>query len=176
MVHAEISQDALIELEAQLSGVPVIHPLGLGIVHVLAGVLVFQFQGENGDAVEHQHHIHGFVVIRRVVPLANHIANVLLIKGSCRLVQMGLRAEIAHPEGNAPVLETVTQHGNQAVGITGIVECDAEFADRVTVAGVDKAGPLLRLGRLDKVDKGINVETNGRVVCISGFGVSTLLS
>ena len=109
------------------------------------------------------------------MPLADHVANVLLIKGCCCLVQMGLWAEIANPEGNAPVLETVTQHGNQAVGITGIVECDAEFADRVTVAGVDKAGPLLRLGRLNKADKGVGIETHGWVICIGGLGVTTLL-
>ena len=51
VVNAEVAQDALIELEADFSGITVIHPLPLGIVHVLTGVLVLQLKGEHRDAI-----------------------------------------------------------------------------------------------------------------------------
>ena len=51
VVSAEVAQDALIELEADFSGITVIHPLPLGIVHVLTGVLVLQLKSEHRDAV-----------------------------------------------------------------------------------------------------------------------------
>ncbi len=47
MIHAEITQDTLVELEANLPRVPVIHPLPLGVVHGLPGVLVFQCKSKD---------------------------------------------------------------------------------------------------------------------------------
>ena len=41
VIHAKIGQNTLIELEAKLPRVAVIHPLPLGVVHCLTGVLVF---------------------------------------------------------------------------------------------------------------------------------------
>ena len=41
VIHAEIGQNALVELEAKLPRVAVIHPLPLGVIHRLSGVLVF---------------------------------------------------------------------------------------------------------------------------------------
>jgi hypothetical protein len=88
---------------------------------------------------------------------------------------MGFRLKIAHPESNAPVLKTVTQHRNQSVGIAGIVKRHAELADRVAITSVNKARPLIRLGCLNKADKGIGIETHSGVICIGGFGVATFL-
>ena len=41
VIHAEVGQNALVELEAKLPRVAVIHPLPLGVIHRLSGVLVF---------------------------------------------------------------------------------------------------------------------------------------
>lgn len=48
VIHAEIGQNALVELEAKLPRVAVIHPLPLGIIHRLAGVLVFSSKANTG--------------------------------------------------------------------------------------------------------------------------------
>ena len=40
VVNAEVGKDTLVELEAKLPWVTVIHPLSFGVVNVLTGVLV----------------------------------------------------------------------------------------------------------------------------------------
>ena len=105
LIHAEVAQDTLVELKADLPRVTVVHPLALGVVHRLAGVLVFQFEGEHRDAVDGQHHVHAVVGVGGIEPLAvagDLIGRVLL---RCRQIQTGLRPEKADAKAHAPVLE-----------------------------------------------------------------------
>ena len=149
-IHAEVGQDALVELEADLPRVAVVHPLALGIVHRLAGVLVFQLEGKHRDAVDGQHHVHAVVGVSGIEPLAvagDLIGRVLLRR---HLVQAGLRPEITDAKAHAPVLEAVAQHLQQPVHITGSVEGKAELPLRLRLVLHDEARPLLRLGLLHK--------------------------
>ena len=108
------------------------------------------------------------------MPLANHITNILIVMlGRC-LVQVAFGFEIANTEGNATVLKSMSENRYKPIGVTSIIKGNTEFLYRVAVTGVLKASPFFRLGRLDKVDKSINIETHGRVVCIGGFGVAAL--
>jgi len=174
MINAEISQNAFIKLEAQFAGIAVVHPLLLGIVHRLAGVLVLQLQRKQGDAVEHQHHIHTLVVLGRIMPLPNHIADVLLIQGICRFVEMAFRLEVAHAERDAPMLEAMAQHTDEAIRIAGIIESKAELFDRIALAHAFKARPFARLGGLDEADERIGVKAYRGIVHIGGMGIAAL--
>ncbi len=173
MVNSKVAQDPLVELETDLPRIPVIHPLGLGIVHCLAGVLVLQLKGEDGDAVQDENHVHAVVIIGAVKPLAvaGHVVTGIL--GCCQLVQVGLGLEEADVESDAAMLEAMPQHGNQAVHVTGIIEGIAELPHGVNLVGILEPGPLLWLSLLDEVNQGVDVEAQLRVIGIGTLLVST---
>ena len=172
MIHTKIGQNALVELEAKLPRVAVIHPLPLGIIHRLAGVLVFQFKGEHRDAIEHQHHIHALFRVGREVPLAIALDGVGRPLGSRRLIQGRLRLKIAHPKTQTTVLEAVAQDREQPIRLAGGVERRAELPHRVKLIGIFKSRPLLGLGMLDKVDQGIHIEPLFGVIGVCALGIS----
>ena len=157
VIHAEIGQNTLVELEAKLPRVAVIHPLPLGIIHRLAGALVFQFKGEHRDAVEHQHHIHTLFCIGGEVPLAIALDGVCRPLGSRRLIQGRLRLKIAHPKTQSTVLEAVAQDREQSLRLASRVERCAELPHRIHLIGVFKSRPLLGLGALNEVDQGVHI-------------------
>ena len=87
-VHAEECKHTTVELEADLSGVPVGFPLELRVLGGLAGHLVLQFEGEHGYAVDGEDHVHGLVRLPlRVVPLSVDFDAVLRVKRCGGLVQ-----------------------------------------------------------------------------------------
>ena len=69
MVNGKAAQNPLVELKANLARVAVIHPLSLGVVDGLPGVLIFQLKRKDGNTVEHEHHIHALFAVCAVVPL-----------------------------------------------------------------------------------------------------------
>ena len=122
LVNTEIGKNAAVEAETQLSRIPVKHPLPLGVFDVLPGVLVFQLEGEHGDAVHGDDHIYGFLAVRRVVPLPVDSDLVGGVVVECGLVEGGFRLKIADTERNAPVLEAISQDGQQPVHFHGILK------------------------------------------------------
>jgi len=88
------------------------------------------------------------------------------------LIQGGLRPEIAHPEGNPPVLESMPQHMDQPEHITGVVEGHAELPHRVHLVGVLKPGPFLRLRPLNEVDQGMDIEAQQGIICVAALHIS----
>ena len=92
-----------------------------------------------------------------IVPLPLTVAHVLLIVILCRLVEVGLRLEIAHSEGDASVFKSLTKNGNKTVHINGIIECKAELLYRGGSTLFLKSLPLLRLCGLYKVYECFNV-------------------
>ena len=172
VIHAEIGKNTLVELEAKLPRVAVIHPLPLGVVHRLSGVLVFQLKGEHRDAVEHQHHIHALFRISREIPLAVALDGVCRPLGGRRLIQGRFRLKIAHPKTQSAMLETVAQDREQTFRLAGGVERRAEFPHRVHLIGVFKTRPFLGLGALNKVDQGMHIEPLFRVIGIRALGIS----
>ena len=98
--------------------------------------------------------------------------DVLPVVGHIGFIQGGFRHEVAHPEGNAPVLEAVAQHIQHAHHIAGIVERDAELALRVDGIHADKALPSLGLGGLHKVNQGGRVQAQFRVVGILTLSIA----
>ena len=97
-IHAEECEDALIELEADLTRITVCFPLSLRVLHALAGELVLQLEGKYRDAVHGKDHIHGILIVCAVMPLADAVEDVLLIVFHVRLVEAGLRHEVAYTE------------------------------------------------------------------------------
>ena len=166
VVHGEEAQYAPVELEADFPGVPVNHPLPPGVLRRLPGVRVFQLEGEHGNAVHRQHQIHRIVALGRIEPLAVAADAVFPIQRRRRPVQRGLRLKIAHAEGNAPVLEPVPQHRDEAVHLAGIAERRAELPNGVHLVRVLKPRPRLRLGALNEADQRVRKQPQLRVVDI----------
>ena len=157
VIHAEIAQNALVELETELPWVTVIHPLPLGVLHGLPRVLVFQLKGENRDAVDGQHHVHRFLRVGGVVPLTVALDLVTGIPPGGGLVETGFRHEVANVEGNAPVLEPVAEDGEEPVRIAGGVEGQAELPHGIDLVLLLESGPLLGLGGLDEANQGVDI-------------------
>ena len=174
VIHGEIAQYALVELEAQLPRVAVGDPLALAVVGILAGVLVFQLEGEHGDAVHRQHHVHALVALGGVEPLAVAADLVRRVKLRRRLIQARLRLEIAHAEGDAPVLEAVAQHRHQAVRVTGVVKGADELCHRVDRVRALETRPGLGLGAPHKPNQRFREHPQPRVVHILVVGIPTL--
>ena len=172
MIHAEITQDALVELETELPWVTVIHPLPLGVLHVLPSILVFQFKGKNRDTVDGQHHVHGFLRIGGVVPLAAALDLVTGISPGGGFVEAGFRHEVADVEGDTPMLEPVAEDGEESVRIAGGVECQAELPHRIDLVLLFKACPLFGLGGLDEANQGVDVQGQRRVVSIGALDIA----
>ena len=166
VIHGEIAQDALVELEAQLPRVAVEHPLALGVVGVLAGVLVFQLEGEHGDAVHRQHHVHALVALGAVEPLAIDAHPVGGVLRGGQRVQPRLRPEKAHAEGDAPMFEAVAQHRHQAVHVDGVVQRQHELAHGVDRIRALEPRPGLGLGAPHEVDQGVHIQPRLRVVSV----------
>ena len=171
-VYAKVAQNALVELETHLPGVPVVHPLLFGVLHGLPGELVLQLKGEHRDAVYRQHHVHRVVGGVGVEPLPVAGDLVLGVALGVLLVQRGFRLKIAHPEPPSPVLEPMPQHRKQSVRIAGIVKGRAELPHRVYRVLLFKKCPLVGLGLLHKADQGIHKQPQLGVVAIPVAGVA----
>ena len=144
----------MVQPERWFLGVPVKHPLPLGIVHALAGELVLKLDGYDRDTVDCQHHIYAVVVLPGVVPLADTLADVLTVVFDSHIVESGLRLKVAHPELNPPVLEPVAQDTYQSIVLHGVLKSLVELLLRIGVALFLETLPLDGLCGLDKVHQG----------------------
>lgn len=169
-IHAEEGKNPLVELEAELPGVPVLLPLLLRVLHALPRELVLQLEGKDRDAVDRQKHVHTVPVVGAVVPLPDAVKNILPVVLSVGLIQAGLRQKVAHPEADAPVLEAVAQHVEHAVHVAGVVEGQAELPFRVHRVHIHKALPGPGLAVLNEADQGVLVQPQLRVVAVLTMG------
>ena len=144
-------------METEFPWVTVIHPLPLGVLHSLPRILVFQLKGENRDAVDGQHHVHGFLRAGGVVPLAVALDLVPGIPPGGGLIEAGLGHEVADVEGDAPVLEPMAEDGEKPVHFAGGIEGRAELPHGIDLVLLLEADPLLGLGGLDKANQGGDV-------------------
>ena len=85
------------------------------------------------------------MVLLGVVPLADALADVLLVALHRHIIQRGFRLEVADTEINTTVLEAVAQHGDKAVVLHGILKCFVEFLFGVAVALLLQSLPRHRL-------------------------------
>ena len=174
VVYTEVAQNALVELEAYLARVAVVHPLSFGVIHGLTGVLILQLKRKYGYAVKDNHHIHGVLVVCGVVPLSVNLGNILCEQRCVCLVKTGFRLEIAYAEGNTPVLKAVTQYGDKPVAVAGVVEGSAELLFRVNRVLIDETRPLLWLRSLNEVNKRVHIKTERGIIGVLAFGVAAV--
>ena len=163
---------ALVELEAELARVTVIHPLAFGVINSLSCILVFQFKGKDGNTIEHQHHVYAVSVVVAVIPLTVDGNVVGGIPRRRSLIQARFGFEVADAECDAPVLEAVAQNMEETVHIAGIVERIAEFFNGIDLVGIRKPHPFLGLRSLDKVDQRINKQPGLGVIYILALDIS----
>ena len=110
LIHAEISKDSLIKLEADLTWISVIHPLAFRIIHILSGVLVLQFKRKYRYTINSNNHIYRVTCVNRIIPLAITSNLIFLIKVLRCLIEARLRLEIADTKCNSSMLETMSQY------------------------------------------------------------------
>ena len=174
VINAEIRQHTAVEAETHLTRVTVVHPLAFRVLHVLSGVLVFEFQRDHRNAVEHQRHIHGVFVVGGIIPLPDAVADIFTVECGCHLIESRFGSEITDAEGNAPVLEAVAEDIHQSVHFTGIVEGGDELLDRLAGADFFKAFPLSRLCPLHEGNEGIDIQAGLRIIAVGCLGISSL--
>ena len=58
-----LNKYAVIEMEKELCRVTVFHPLLFALFDTLAGHLIFQFQSDKLNAIQHQHHVNGVMML-----------------------------------------------------------------------------------------------------------------
>ena len=150
-VDGKKRQHTAVQAEAIFARVAAVHPLHFGVVDTLAGQLVFQLQRHHRDTVDRQHHIHAVVVFVGVMPLADALADVLLVVAVRGGVQGGFRLEIADAEFHAAITEPVAQHRNQAIGVHRVLKGFIKFALRFHLALAHKPLPGDGLGALHKL-------------------------
>ena len=157
-VYREERQDTVVQAEGRFLGVTVEHPLVLTVVDVLPRNLVLQLDGNDGDTVDRQHHIYAVAAVFGVVPLADALADILLIVSYRRIVQRGLRLEVADTEVDTPVLEAVPQHRNKAIVLHGIFKRLVEFLFRISVTLLLQTLPRNRLRGLHEVRQSTDIQ------------------
>ena len=114
------------------------------------------------------------MALSRVEPLTVAADAVLPVQRRRGLVQRGLRPEIAHAERDAPVLEPMPQHRDEAVHLAGVAERRAELPNGVHLVRVLKPRPRLRLGAPNKADQRVREKPQLRIVDIFVARVATL--
>ena len=78
-VAGEVCQNALIKAKYRFLGIAVVCPLLFCVIHGLSCQLVFQFDGDDRDAVDGKEHINAVLVLLRIMPLPDALTNILLI-------------------------------------------------------------------------------------------------
>ena len=178
-VAGKVCENTLIKSECRFIRVAVILPLTHSVIHRLSGELILQFNRHNGDAVDSQHHIDCICVAFRIVPLADTLADILLVVGDGHLVQRRLWLKIAHPKIDATMLKAVTQDRNQTILRDGIFKCLIKLPNRVDRTHPLEAFPCHRLGTFYEIGQSDDVQkhifafiatiTGIRCLCPSAF-------
>ena len=104
------------------------------IVHALSRQVVFQLDGNHRDAIDRQHHIDAVLVLFRIMPLTDALANVLPIMFDGLFIEGGFRLEIADLEIHAAMPEAMTENGDKTIRKDSIFKAFVELAQRIRIA------------------------------------------
>ena len=162
----------MVEFECGFPVVPVVLPLMDAVFDALPGQLILEFQAENRDAVDGEHHIDAVVVAFGIVPLADALAAILTIFLHEFGVEGGFRAEEADFQVIAAVFETVPQNMEDSIHLNRLFKAFVEVLAGLFVALFFQPRPCSRLGALDEGDQGLQIESlaGGFGAVVSGIG------
>ena len=147
----------MIKAECRFTEVSVILPLKLRIIDALAGQLILQFNRYHRNTVDRQHHIHRIMILCRIMPLSDTLADILIVMLHGNLVQRGFRLEIADLEIHPTVLEAMPKNRQNTIHLYCIFKHLIEFLVWIRVALLFKALPHNRLRRFHELNQCINI-------------------
>ena len=127
------------EAETLLPLIAVGLPLDDTVADILSPQLVLEFDCDDGNAVDRQHHIHAVAVLRRVMPLADALAGVRLIFLDQFAVEGGFRPEIADAEIDAVILEAVAENMDESAFRHHVLKAFEKALFRIAVGLFDES-------------------------------------
>nr|WP_288612907.1 hypothetical protein [uncultured Victivallis sp.] len=171
-IHRHEDEEPMVEFKCGFPVVPIILPLMDAVFDALPGQLILEFQAENRDAVDGEHHVDAVVVAFGIVPLADALTAILMIFLHEFGVEGGFRAEEADFQVIAAVFETVPQDMEDSVHLNRFFKAFVEVLAGLFVALFFQPRPCSRLGALDEGDQGLQVESlaGGFGAVVSGIG------
>ena len=99
-----------------------------------------------------------FLLLLRIMPLADALAGVLLVKLHQLVVQRRFRPEVADAQRVAFVFEAMPQDMQRTVQLHGVFIAFVEPLDGIAAALLDEPLPVLRLRPLDEIDQRVDVQ------------------
>ena len=129
------------------------------VLDLLAGQWIFEFGGEDRDAVQEQHEVEALLVLRAVAELPDNGEEVSGVQPLRLLIKPARRTKIGELELDARVPEAVPQHVECAAPFDlGRKPSHEPFLDRGAVM-LAEPSPFLRLGRQHEIDHVTGDET-----------------
>ena len=78
-VHRKVHQETIIQTETSFFRISIRAELSFCIFYVLPLVLVFEFQSDNGNAIDGKHHINRVVILCRISKLTGYPKNIACV-------------------------------------------------------------------------------------------------
>lgn len=157
VIESKIDQKAVIGSETEFFAVAVRLVLHDSVFVILSGELAFEFERDNGYAVERQHHVYRVVIFVRIRELPRATEDVALIAVDKLLVERRLGLEIAYFEFYAEIFDAVAQSVQKPVFADCLFEPRIELFGRIVPIIVSIFCPCLGLGLLDKRHQHVKV-------------------
>ena len=138
--------------------IPIVFELLESVLHVLPLKLIFQFQRDDGNAVEGQDHVDRVGIVFGIRKLPRHAQNIAAIKGALAFVQFRLGLKKTNLDVDPHVVHAVFQDLHKPVFPDAGLEAPIEFFGSAVAVIAHVTRPLLGLGPLDKVEQYLGIE------------------
>ena len=166
IVDGQVGQAAS-QLEERLARWAVVPVLLDRVRDVLAGELVFEFDGKEGQAVEKEDQVElwlGRLPLRPIAELADDTEQVALVAVLLVGVERGVRAKVGQPKVTARVLELLPQGAESPSPLDQ--PCQALGEAPCGIDGILRSvsRPLSGLSGLDKLDRQLGVQAERPVI------------
>ena len=164
-IHRKVNQETIIETEAKLLLVPVVHKLTLGVIHTLPCKLVLQLKSHDGNTVQRQHYIYGVVVLRRVSKLTGTSQDVLVVSLHQVEVEVRCRGKVCEAKLHTSVLHTIAQYAHQTILLHILLEYGVELLLCLLAIYIAVTLPHLGLRSLNELHEHGHIYRPCLVVC-----------
>lgn len=157
-IDGEIDEETVVEFETEFAGIAVVFELLHRVGNVLPFELVFEFEGDDRDAVDGQDHIDGVMVFEGIGELAGDAENVGTPEFLGGGVEVGFGLEKADADADAHIEDAVAKDGNKTVGRDAIFQAAAELFGGGGTVVFNVLCPLFGLRFHNEIDKDFGIE------------------
>ena len=142
----------MIEFKTAFFCVAVVNPLDFRIVRALSRKLILKLNCSKRNSIHGKHKVNRIIVFCGIMPLADAMANILLVVLKSSLVQRIFRLKIAYFEFNSQMLKSVTQNRQHSVIINSVLKALVKLMLRVVGIHLLKTSPGFWLSVLNESD------------------------